>query len=121
MRGYKDFNFPAFFEAEKFLTEQGVEVINPARQDVELGFDPTKSLEEQPTFLMDDFIRRDIEAIMSLNPKEDLLFLLDGWDNSQGARAEKALADWRGLQTVPYTQVSKLAKIIGGFLATHRN
>ena len=33
MTGIKDFNFPAFFEAEKQLNKLGHEVYNPAHND----------------------------------------------------------------------------------------
>jgi hypothetical protein len=97
MRGYPEFNFPAFFEAEKKLQTLGFDVINPARLDVELGFDPKRSLEEQPNFPMDDFIKRDLACILSLPKGKSLLVLLPGFSSSVGVTAEIALAKWRGV------------------------
>ena len=35
MRGYEDFNYPAFHEAERILESIGWDVVNPAKMDAE--------------------------------------------------------------------------------------
>lgn len=85
MTGYPEFNFPAFNAATHVLRLDGFEVINPA-----------ESFEGRTDLPLDDYIRVDLEAIMGL-PSDGGLILLDGWRGSKGARAEVALARWRGL------------------------
>lgn len=104
MRGYKDFNFPAFFEAEDDLTSQGHTVFNPARRDVEahgpevcksetgdladiahVGFNHREAMKADLSWICDH-----AEAIA----------LLPGWEKSKGATVEKALADCLGLESI---------------------
>lgn len=88
MRGYERYNFPAFFEAEEYLKEHGYEPLNPARRDVEAGFDPGKTLEEQGGLTLKDFMRRDLPQLLEC----DAIFLLPGWQDSVGARLELRVA-----------------------------
>ena len=37
MRGYEEFNYPAFYEAERILESIGWDVVNPAKMDAEVG------------------------------------------------------------------------------------
>lgn len=107
MRGYAQFNFPAFFEAERDLKAAGLTVFNPARHDVETtGFefwryDGTEDLSE---------IGFDLRAALS----DDLLFIareadavvvLPGWEDSKGARAEVATAHALGLMVFEYDPI----------------
>lgn len=114
MRGYKDFNFPAFMVAEEIVRENGAEeVFNPARRDLEahgaeafesetgdladiahLGFDLREALGADT-----EWICRTATAI----------YMLDGWENSSGARAEKALAEALG-HTVLYQTADRVAR-----------
>ena len=96
MSGLPEFNFPAFFEAEKRWEERGWEVLNPARLDIEAGYDPAKSTVTEGTVA--EFITRDLQAIQSLVPKRDAIALLPGWSDSMGAKAELAVAIWMGLK-----------------------
>lgn len=99
MRGMPKYNFPAFEEAEQWLLARGYDVTSPHRLDLQNGFDPEK---DEP-FFIEDCARRDIDAIFSV----DALVLLPGWENSKGAKAEKALADWieRPCYTYPEMEV----------------
>lgn len=109
MRNKPAFNFPAFFEAERALREMGWVPLNPARMDVAnhqangyLGM----SIEEQLTHASNpenarDYARRDLEVITSLRREDgDALVLLPDWEESIGARAEKAVAEWVGLRVL---------------------
>lgn len=87
MRGYAEYNFPAFEKAEHELQDRGFIVISPHRLDLEQGFDVNS--EVTPDTLK-AIVRRDVNAILEV----DGLVLLEGWEKSTGARAEKALADW---------------------------
>lgn len=100
MRGKKYFNFPAFDEARDLLQSEGYNVISPADMDREAGFDPLVLGEDYDwndltkcDFSLSDAIDRDLEALRRC----DAIYLLQGWQRSRGATAEKALAEWIGL------------------------
>lgn len=96
MRGKLYFNFPAFDTAQADLELRGYSVISPAAMDREHGFDPmalpidTDWAAIPNGFNLRDAVRRDYEAILQV----DELCLLPGWQNSKGATAEKATAEW---------------------------
>lgn len=99
MRGIKYFNFPEFDRLEKIISEIFT-VISPAALDRAAGFDP-KTLPENTNwneiphgFDFKACMNRDIQAILSC----DAIVLMSGWENSKGACAEKALAEWAGLR-----------------------
>lgn len=98
MRGYDQFNFPAFAEAASLLRDAGYEVCTPAESDLAIGFDPTMNTLDG--FLLDDAVRRDVEMIIWA----DGVALLDGWENSRGARAEHAIADWLDKPSKPIAE-----------------
>jgi hypothetical protein len=85
MTGYPLHNFPAFRDAMTILTNQGHHVISPADLDDLFGHDENN---------IDATIRRDFEAVMNVNA----VYMLKGWEKSTGARAEHALAVWRGIE-----------------------
>jgi nucleoside 2-deoxyribosyltransferase len=87
MRGYKDFNFPAFDHAQDRMERLGFKVLSPAQMDRECGFNPE---EEYGQVELEACVKRDLEAIF----KADMLILLDGWENSIGATAEVGVAKW---------------------------
>ena len=85
MRNIKDFNFPAFFDAERQLRSHGHEVYNPARADLDAdAFDPTTDKAES----MRHYMRRDLPAVLDC----DIVVMLDGWQDSKGARLERRVA-----------------------------
>lgn len=77
MTGLPDYNRPAFNKAAEFLRNQGYAVWNPAEEFDANYIYPRKI-----------YMRRDIEALL----KCDSLVLLNGWENSAGARLELAIA-----------------------------
>jgi hypothetical protein len=100
MRGYPEFNFPAFYRATSLLREQGWEVFNPAEHDVESGAvkitDPgylTGDVEGLPGFDFRAAMRWDTARIT----EADAIVLLPGWQHSTGAKAERSLAEMLGL------------------------
>lgn len=95
MRGYPQFNFPAFDQARDDLRSLGHEPISPADMDRDLGFDET--LNSLEGFDLKDALRRDVDAIFDA----DAIFMLQGWENSIGATAEHALAKALGLRILP--------------------
>src|SRR5690348_10873426 len=102
MRGYQNFNFPAFDAAAKKLRAEGHFVFNPAERDRERdgkdwgeevksgdlaeaaakGFDLRQALGDDLAFIC-----KEAEAIA----------LLPGWENSKGAMAEFSTAVALGL------------------------
>ena len=76
MRGYADFNFPAFNAAEEVLREAGWEVFNPARKV------PDTTLEFW------QYMEIDLPAVC----RADAVFVLPGWEDSQGATLEVHVA-----------------------------
>src|SRR5205085_1731296 len=78
MSGLPEFNYPAFFEAEKQLQAAGYETLNPARTESREG---CKSWQ--------DFMRAGIRDVADA----DGVALLPGWHNSRGAAAERRTAE----------------------------
>ncbi len=107
MRGIPNFNFPAFKEAADKLREDGHEVFSPSERD-EADFgslnQPTGNEEEfaKAVHLTPRQLRRrvfffDCEYICK---HADAIALLPGWENSKGAKVEKALADVLDLEVI---------------------
>lgn len=101
MRGIKDFNFPAFHKAADALRLQGHNVFNPAERDEmvhgkDVGKSETGDLGEatQKGFSLREALAADTAWICL---QADGIAMLPGWENSKGARAEKALAEALGL------------------------
>jgi head-tail adaptor len=95
MTGYKDWNFPAFFEAERQLEALGYEVINPAHND---GATVQEALEsagspDQPNKMWSWYMRRDLPHVLEV----DALCVLPGWQGSKGAKLEVHVAQAIGL------------------------
>ena len=100
MRGKRWFNFPDFDWAKECLTQAGWKVISPADLDREIGFDvnslPPDTDWSDVTKLGFDLqaaVQRDVAAICQC----DAIFMLHGWSESRGAKAEKAIAEWLSL------------------------
>lgn len=101
MRGIRYFNFPAFDEARDLLRGMGLAVVSPADIDRETnGFDPIKLLppdwdwNELPGDMdLDAIVRRDLDALLNC----DIVVALPGWEKSAGAKAEVAVAKWKGM------------------------
>lgn len=104
MRGVPEFNFPAFDAARSHLLTEGFEdVVSPADMDRDVGFDPSDLPDDHDwavvpdSFSLAEAVDRDLQAIREC----DAIYLLEGWEHSKGALAEKAVAEWLGL-TVMY-------------------
>lgn len=106
MRGYPEYNFPAFDAARDSLHRRGWDIISPADMDRAHGLDPKDPATEAivNAWTRDDWkrvIARDVESILSLDPERgDALALLPGWEKSTGAVAEFFLARWCGLAVI---------------------
>ena len=104
MRGYPDFNFPAFHAASAKLREQGHMVFSPAEKDQSIhgkdfakGTDGTLSSIESTGFSLRRALGDDTAWICS---EGEGIYLLKGWEASKGAKAEKALAEALGLEVM---------------------
>jgi len=100
MRGYKDFNFPAFFAAAEKFKAEGHEVFNPAEADLE-EFGTVENVQK--------LYEADPEKLKRHVMKKDLLWLLDhaeaiamlpGWEKSFGANVEFVLAEYLKLKQI---------------------
>lgn len=101
MRGYPNFNFPAFDAAAAKLRAEGWDVVSPAEHDREQGFDESQS-EVDPQFLVQAFAW-DVEQILAV----DAVYFLPGWENSEGAQLEHAVAKSTGKQILFDDRVSE--------------
>jgi Domain of unknown function (DUF4406) len=102
MTGYPNWNFPAFFEAEKQLEKLGYEVINPAHND---GATVQEALEsagpvDRPNNLWSDYMKRDLPHVMNV----DMVCLLPGWQKSKGASLEVTVAKAIGLPLMVFKE-----------------
>jgi hypothetical protein len=103
MSGIPLFNFPTFDAAAADLRSKGITVVSPTDLDREAGFDPVSLPADwdwniYPGTLRIDAFLRDMHAISTC----DAIHLLPGWQESKGARAEKAVAEWIGLGVFEY-------------------
>ena len=90
MRGYAEYNFPAFHAAAAKLRTHGLAVWSPAEHDVNQdGFDPAKDT-AQP---MKHYMKRDLPAVL----EADMVCVLPGWEKSQGAQLEVHVAQTCGI------------------------
>lgn len=107
MRGVPQFGFPAFDAAEAMLRKQGHWVFNPAKHDrTALALNP----EQFPNGEFSDagwtaeqvtnFLRQAVSWDMSRICDSDAIALLPGWESSQGAMAELAVARLLGLGVI---------------------
>ena len=94
MRGIPGYNYPLFNEVAKVLRQTGYQVINPT----EIGdyFGKPEDLEKD-TRLRDLVMSIELLCVI----KCDAICLLEGWENSEGARTELAAALERKLEIIP--------------------
>lgn len=84
MTGLPNLNFEAFHTAARVLRAEGHDVVNPA----EINADPSAGWLE--------CMRKDICALSTC----DAIYLLQGWENSRGARLEARIAEGLGFQVI---------------------
>ena len=96
MRGYDQFNFPAFDEAAATLRGWDWDVLSPAEHDRLEGFDETKN--SLGGFDMAAAMRWDIGAVLDA----DAIVLLPGWENSAGVAIELSVARAIGIEVWEY-------------------
>ncbi len=94
MRGYPQWNFPAFDLNAEWLRDNGWDAISPADLDREIGFDET---DDTAVFTAEDFanaMRRDYAALLEC----DAIAFIPGWEKSTGAALERDFGTKLGLE-----------------------
>jgi nucleoside 2-deoxyribosyltransferase len=94
MRGYSEFNHPAFRKAASMLRDSGHEVFCPAEKDAEAGFDAAGATGDLAELALAGVSLRDLLGadLAWICGTADALVMLPGWVQSAGARAEAATA-----------------------------
>lgn len=86
MRGYENNNHKAFDMAERFLSKKRVwNPVNPARIDREAGVDPADNMTKLE---LREALKRDVGLVFGC----ECMYMLRGWERSEGARMEHAIA-----------------------------
>lgn len=83
MRGLPDFNYPLFAATAKTLRHQGFHVLNPAE-----NFEGDQDRE------IPEYMRADIKMMLQAS----MVFMLPGWQDSEGSRLEYLIAKALGLE-----------------------
>ena len=83
MATYPEHNFPAFHLAARHLRAAGYEVTNPAEVSLLCGC-------EAGTHTWSEYLQRDLATMLSSGVRG--LALLDGWQDSKGAKLEAHVA-----------------------------
>lgn len=84
MRNLPNHNIDAFFNAEEKLRLEGWAVVNPVKFNYIFG---TAVLQED-----ENILRACMDAELSAIPHLDAIYLLKGWEKSEGARQELLVA-----------------------------
>ena len=106
MRGHEMNNFPSFFEAALVLRQHGWGIENPAEYDIAAGVDPSKQEKDWPITVR-EMLRTDFRLILE---KCNAIIMLEGWQQSVGARMELAIAYHIGLPVFELLPAAKKLK-----------
>ena len=87
MTGYLDYNFKSFFNAEETILKLGYTALNPAWQDG-YTFEEAKRNAKIKGHSWGQYMREDLKMLMMA----DSILLLDGWEESKGAKLEAVVA-----------------------------
>lgn len=105
MSGYPEFNFPAFFGAQRRFEQEGWRVWNPAAKEEENGVQDAAaySVGDNIALVAEGWdwagaFKWDCDKVIT----SDAIFLLKGWERSTGARAEWAVAQFVKAQRPDY-------------------
>jgi hypothetical protein len=94
MTGMPEFNFPAFFAAQKKLEAEGWQVFNPAAKDGEASLDATavKTGDDKLAIAKGFDFRAAYEWDVLKIIHGNGIYMLKGWEKSPGAFGEWAVA-----------------------------
>ena len=108
MRFRDHHNFPEFFKAAAMLDLWGYEAVNPAQLDMREGRSEWNwslgTIILDNSFTMENALARDFDEIRTCKA----ILLLQGWDQSEGASREVALALSRGIPCFLYDESKPL-------------
>ena len=100
MSGKKDYNFPMFLSAAKFLRKKGHKVFCPAEEDLK-EWGTLDNVIKKANYRV--CLRKDLNKILDW---ATCIALLPGWKRSRGAKIEYALAQVLKLK-VRFIQIKK--------------
>lgn len=112
MRGYPQFNYPAFFEAAYRLRATGLQVENPAENcGPTPGMAIASAEREQGKKTFKDYMQADLQMLARV----DAVVVLPGWRQSQGANLEVHIARELGMPVMRYDdgELKPLLDIVG--------
>lgn len=95
MTGLPLYNFPLFKRYAAELRVDGHEVLSPAERDLAMGFDPTRTVEEQG-FDLKAAWRSNIEMLL----RADGIAVIPGYETSDGTLDELKIARRLGLKVL---------------------
>lgn len=103
MRGYDDFNFPAFHTSAAELRAMGHVVFSPAEKDEEQhgksAFQGKVEIQETKAAAVGFSLRKALQMDLDyICAEADGIALMRGWEGSNGATAESATARALGLK-----------------------
>lgn len=104
MTGEPMFGFPRFMAAEAALEAMGHTSFNPARKDLEDGFNPEL---DSPKPLR-DYMIDDVPALL----KCDGLCVLEGWEQSRGAVFEVFVALYFGMPVFKFPSMQHIVPFV---------
>jgi hypothetical protein len=81
MSGKPCYNFEEFFYWARVLRAEGLEIVNPAQMDAERMFTGWKYSPDQ----YEAILAKDLKII---EKDADMIFMLNGWEDSTGANVE---------------------------------
>jgi len=96
INGMLNGNQEAFKLRVEELEARGYEAINPWDVPVDHDGPCTGDPTMDPVHGYGCFMRKDLEALMTC----DAISFLEGWENSRGARVERAVAEILGMQEI---------------------
>lgn len=93
MRGIPEFNFPLFLSAAEHLRAAGLDVFNPAEQDLDRGFEYRGTTGSEDLESLGCDLRVALaDDVSYIAGAADAVVCLPGWEASRGACAEATLA-----------------------------
>lgn len=100
MTGIPEFNAPAFKKAGDEWRAKGWDVVSPVDMDSALGdtYEKERKLGVWQSANKRDYLRRDLLLLMNYEVTHiTAIYMLKGWENSEGAKLEHAVARAFGL------------------------
>ena len=107
MSGIPHLNHPEFDRVTALLRDVGHEVFSPAEKDREWGQDPDAARTGRNSLHMPDVKRWDLQQVLAC----DGIVLLPGWENSQGSRLERVVAESSGRLIFGWSMQSRLIEL----------